>query len=295
MAPDGSFVAVGDNAGRVLVLPLDGGSARELRGFSDMIQTVAVGPEGRLVAAGAGFLFPQDAVVRVWDLETGEVRVVDAGDGEPIRGPLRFTDAEDLFVWSGNRVRRWDLSGPTPGVVDEFDLSLPRFGGGTIYKDVTPDGRQLVLSKDGRDWIQDLETGATRDLSHVEPGPGGEYRLTLDPSKDLVVSSNGPGAVGVAPVGSSDVHVLARHEGWEAPPCISPDGQWIATGGEDGTIRLWPMPDLSKPPLHTLPREELIAKLKSLTNLRAVADPGSPTGWKIEVGPFPGWEEVPTW
>jgi hypothetical protein len=55
------------------------------------------------------------------------------------------------------------------------------------------------------------------------------------------------------------------------------------------------MPDLTKPPLHTLPREELIAKLKTLTNLRAVRDEGSSTGWGIEVGPFPGWETVPTW
>jgi len=55
------------------------------------------------------------------------------------------------------------------------------------------------------------------------------------------------------------------------------------------------MPDLSKPPLHTLPHDELIAKLKTLTNLRVVRDEESATGWKLEVGPFPGWETVPTW
>ena len=75
---------------------------------------------------------------------------------------------------------------------------------------------------------------------------------------------------------------------------MSPDGRWIASG-EDGTLRLWPMPDLSKPPLHTLPHDELIAKLKSLTNLRVVRDEDSSTGWKVEVGPFPGWAEVPEW
>jgi hypothetical protein len=48
-----------------------------------------------------------------------------------------------------------------------------------------------------------------------------------------------------------------------------------------------------KPPLHTLPRDELLAKLKSLTNLRVVRAPES--GWKIEIDPFPGWEDVPTW
>jgi hypothetical protein len=55
------------------------------------------------------------------------------------------------------------------------------------------------------------------------------------------------------------------------------------------------MPDLSRPPLHTLLPDELIAKLKSLTNLRAVRDPKAPNGWTIELGPFPGWKEVPTW
>jgi hypothetical protein len=55
------------------------------------------------------------------------------------------------------------------------------------------------------------------------------------------------------------------------------------------------MPDLTKRPLHALPREALLAKLKSLTNLRAVRTAGSPSDWKIEVGPFPGWKDVPTW
>jgi hypothetical protein len=40
---------------------------------------------------------------------------------------------------------------------------------------------------------------------------------------------------------------------------------------------------------------ELLAKLHSLTNLRAVRDPASDTGWTIELGPFPGWRDVPTW
>ncbi len=60
-------------------------------------------------------------------------------------------------------------------------------------------------------------------------------------------------------------------------------------------ILLWPIPDLTKPPLHTLPYDELLAKLETLTNLRAVRDPSSDTGWKVEIGPFPGWREVPTW
>ena len=55
------------------------------------------------------------------------------------------------------------------------------------------------------------------------------------------------------------------------------------------------MPDLATPPLRTLPRAELLARLRSYTNLRTVHDPASDTRWKIEVGPFPGWGTVPSW
>jgi hypothetical protein len=69
----------------------------------------------------------------------------------------------------------------------------------------------------------------------------------------------------------------------------------VASTGEDDTLRLWPMPDLSKPPMHALLHEALIGKLRSLTNLRAVRAPGDSMLWKVEVGPFPGWKDVPTW
>jgi hypothetical protein len=62
-----------------------------------------------------------------------------------------------------------------------------------------------------------------------------------------------------------------------------------ASGGE---IRLWPMP---KPPPNTLPYAELMAKLQALTNLQVVEDRASATGSKLQVGPFPGWKDVPTW
>jgi hypothetical protein len=32
-----------------------------------------------------------------------------------------------------------------------------------------------------------------------------------------------------------------------------------------------------------------------LTNVRAVRAADSPTGWKIDIGPFPGWKDVLEW
>jgi hypothetical protein len=55
------------------------------------------------------------------------------------------------------------------------------------------------------------------------------------------------------------------------------------------------MPDMDRRPFHTLPLDELLASLMRLTNLRAVPDAESSTGYRIDIGPFPGWEKVPVW
>jgi WD40 repeat protein len=76
---------------------------------------------------------------------------------------------------------------------------------------------------------------------------------------------------------------------------VSPDGRWVALGGNDGTIQFWPMPDVDEPPFHTLPDEELLESLQTVTNARVVEDEASSTGHRIGYAPFPGWDKVPEW
>ena len=95
-------------------------------------------------------------------------------------------------------------------------------------------------------------------------------------------------------VTGQEPHLLVGHDGPVTDVVVSPDGRWIASAS-GAEIRLWPMPDVSKPPLHTLPYAELKAKLHTLTNLQVVEDPAASSGYKLDVGPFPGWKDVPTW
>ena len=43
------------------------------------------------------------------------------------------------------------------------------------------------------------------------------------------------------------------------------------------------------------PRAELVARLRSLTNLRVVRDPDDPDGSVVVAKPYPGWQTVPEW
>jgi len=290
MAPDGSFLVAGTYE-TAWVVPLDGGPPRELPGFTDLVGALAVDHRSRLVAGGAGSYHPEQAIVRVWDLESGETRILDAGDGNPI-DYLWFTAEGDLWINSGEHViRRWDLDGDQPLLLEEIDLSSQEHARNVIC-DLDRDRRQvLVWREPDRLWIQDLDSDESRELS--SQGPIGS--CGFDSTGMIAVWSDVMGAVRVGPVAGEEAYLLLGHEGVVECMIVSPDGRWIASGGEDNTIRLWPMPDLSRPPLHTLPRDELIAKLKTLTNLRVVRDEESATGWKVEVGPFPGWETVPEW
>jgi WD40 repeat protein len=109
----------------------------------------------------------------------------------------------------------------------------------------------------------------------------------------VIATGDSAGTIRIGRADGSEPHLLVggAGAGWLA---FSPDGRWLASSS--GTeIRLWPMPDVSKRPLHTLPREALIATLGSLTNVRLVEDKAAPTGYKLDLAPFPGWKDAPTW
>jgi WD40 repeat protein len=138
--------------------------------------------------------------------------------------------------------------------------------------------------------VIDMSTGERRTI-----GTHGTdiVSLALDPSGEVLATGDSAGTVRVGRVDGSEPHLLVGGGG-PGSLAFSPDGRWIAsTAGHD--IRLWPMPDLSQTPLHTLPHDVLLAKLDSLTNVRVVEDPAASSGYKVELGPFPGWKDVPTW
>ncbi|NHX33829.1 hypothetical protein HA388_27915, partial [Escherichia coli] len=77
----------------------------------------------------------------------------------------------------------------------------------------------------------------------------------FDPSGRVIVTGDWEGVVRVGPISGEEPHLLLGHTGMIESLAVSPDGRWIASAAAE-SFRLWPMPDVSRPPLHTLPHDE---------------------------------------
>ncbi len=301
--PESRFVVTGQFArgdpdkSRPMVVPTDGGEPWHLpRGEDDCLRrVVAVGPEGRLVAAGCNFPQKECWNVRLWDMETGTSHVLDLGEDAGAVSSLVFAPEGRLLVASGGRVHLWDVEERTHEQLGDrvrcFYLKLSR------------DGRTLAcLSSENREgelfrrvFVYDREKANWRHLSRYESRAGHDAlrSFAMSPDGTLLAAGDETGAVRLGSVSGDEPHLLLGHQGTITEVAFSPDGKWIASAGDDATVRLWPVPEGQ--PLHTLPFDELMQKLRSLTNFRAVPDEDSATGYRIDFDPFPGWKKVPTW
>jgi WD40 repeat protein len=295
--PTGRRLAVAGAEGRLSVVPLDGGPAQSLRGFRSLVGRPAFGEDGRLVAAGALAGPGKEKVVRVWDLETGAVRTFGPlpGAGDRLAGGIRdvrFVGKDRLLASSwGTGIVSLDLSSGASRVVVAhpiFDFVVSRDGrfgvATTRVEDLTKEPRPLV--------VFNLADGTARSL----PLHGTAVTaVALDPSDSILATGSSDGTIRIGRISGEEPHVLLGQEGAVHSVAFSPDGRWLASSGEEFAIHLWPVPDVSRPLLHRRPHDELLTVLRSHTNLRAVADPGSATGYRLEPGPFPGWAKVPEW
>jgi WD40 repeat protein len=289
ISPDGENFAVTGSNHQVWIGRDDGRVAPLLEGAKGTF--VDFSPDGQILAL-VSFAKPQTEVV-LWDVagarQAGALRL---DDGEIRYDPI-FTRDGRLLTGTSKGVVAWNIETGDHEVLAELNVQA--------FK-TSEDGRRLLVTELGEGGMHgnpagsplfyNLDSGViTRLESHGAQLSSG----ALNREGTVVATGDHNGIIRVGLVTGGEPHLLFGHESAVSLLEIDPHGRWIASAGADNTVRIWPMPDLSRPPLHTLPRSQLIVKLETLTNLRVVRDSESSSGWTLSHEPFQGWETVPTW
>lgn len=243
---------------------------KTLQDHTDVVSTVTVSRDGKLLASGSW-----DTTIQLWNLRTGKRICTFEGHLAPVWSVAFSADGQLLASSSKDEtIKLWHLQTGT------LLRTLTGHSGGVKSVAFSPDKRTLVSgSWDSTVKCWDLSTGKLiRTLSEVAPVwsvaissdgtmllSGSEdstvkfYHLrTGEPLKTLTGHSRAVFAVAVSPdsrqfasggndcevrlwstIASNKSRILLGHNGLIRTVAFSPDGQTLVSGSEDQTIKLW--------------------------------------------------------
>jgi WD40 repeat protein len=245
-----------------------------MRGHEGAVYAAAYSPDGKSLATVG-----KDGTLRIWDPVAGRLRTTHRAGKEEINCVAFSPDGKALVTGDdGGVARLW--TGPDYREAGEYDrFSCPVIGlafspdgqtlaagirtghayywdfharqrhGGFKYPGKTisaetvafsPDGRQLAVSG-GTVYVYDLPSGAAHRVAASQKA-GNSDEVAFSHDGRLLVVSFGPRAVLFDRSSGFALSELTGHTGRIRSIAISMNDRLIATGSDDGSVRLWDAP-----------------------------------------------------
>ena len=202
-----------------------------LRPSMEGIYDLAISPDGRWIASGH-----EDGNVRLWDVVSGSPGPVLQGHTDWVRG-IAFSPNGQLIASASKdrRVMLWDAS--TGACISAFDGHSDSVGGVTF----SPDG--LTIASGSEDMTLRLwEATSSPSRMAIQNQIGDAVEVAYSPDGLSIFSFVRPGIIqqgdAITGVRGSVSFELPNPESI-CSLAFSSDGNRIATGCEDGSVRLW--------------------------------------------------------
>ena len=203
-------------------------TGEELRALSDPpgpAACFAVSPDGSTLATAG-----KDGIVRLWSLESGRVQTTLKGHTDIVWALAFSPDGKSLAsaAWDGT-CRVWDLARQQP-----WQLLKKAQSYSTSF---SPDSHTLACGGSGGVQFWNV---ANASLASEVPLPGvGDISVAFTSGR-VVAAAGSRGRIHlIGPAYDRVLHEWQGHADKIWCLAASPDGKLLATGGEDGLVKLW--------------------------------------------------------
>jgi WD40 repeat protein len=245
LACHGGVLASAGTEPKVFLWEMPGGKPRQTLDAGSRVRSLAMSPDGKLVAAGG-----EDGAVRLWETATGTAGARLAGHTDWVLALAFSADGKTLASGGYDGVRLWDVAGgkklldvpaappaapnapaPPANVVQALAFS--------------PDGKTLAVG--GSDALVYLVNPADGKLLRSLPGHTSSVTaLAFHPSGAVLVSASKDRTVRLwTPANGQLLKALEGHTAWVEGVTFLAHGTRLASVSADRTVKLW---DLTPPP-----------------------------------------------
>ncbi|MBC6477892.1 MAG: trypsin-like peptidase domain-containing protein [Hormoscilla sp. GM7CHS1pb] len=205
--------------------------ADTLKGHSDVVYSVAISPDGQLLASGS-----DDNTIKIWNLGSGRLLRTLTGHSGDVNsvGQAWGPDGQLLASGSGDRtIKIWNLGS------GRLLRTLTGHSRWVRSVAISPDGQLLASGSDDRT-IKIWNLGSGRLLRTLTGHSHWVNSVAISPDGQLLASGSRDRTIKIWNLESGRLlRTFKGHSHWVNSVAISPYGQLLASGSYDRTIKIW--------------------------------------------------------